>query len=179
MFVDRVIKIDPKAPYSEKYCEKLTVSDHAEVKRMVKESDITSKNLTFAKEEKKVSSKDAMRLKIANRAAKEVKDGMNVNLGIGIPTLLPSVLPEGVRINLQSENGIMGVGPYPSSEDATARLINAGKVLLGQLRKISLFSQEGLTSPLPSRLASLEVDTWMSPCSVLSKSQRTATLPTG
>ena len=71
-----------------------------------------------------------MRLKIARRAAKEVKDGMNVNLGIGIPTLLPSVLPEGVSINLQSENGVMGVGPYPDSKSVTSKLINAGKVNL-------------------------------------------------
>lgn len=47
------------------------------------------------------------------RAAKEVRDGMNVNLGIGIPMLLPSVLPPGVNINLQSENGIFGIGDYP------------------------------------------------------------------
>jgi acyl CoA:acetate/3-ketoacid CoA transferase beta subunit len=47
------------------------------------------------------------------RAAKEVTNGMNVNLGIGIPTLLPSVLPPDVKINLQSENGIFGVGSYP------------------------------------------------------------------
>ena len=95
---------------------------------MVKESDIRSGSLTFSSDQKKASAKDEMRLKIARRAAKEVKNGMNVNLGIGIPTLLPSVLPEGVSINLQSENGIMGVGPYPSSKDVTARRINAGKV---------------------------------------------------
>jgi 3-oxoacid CoA-transferase B subunit len=67
-------------------------------------------------------------LKIATRAAKEVKNGMNVNLGIGIPTLLPSVLPVDVKINLQSENGIMGVGPYPTVQNADPNNINAGKV---------------------------------------------------
>jgi len=55
---------------------------------------------------------------------------MNVNLGIGIPTLLPSVLPSNIKINLQSENGIMGVGPYPTVEQASGKNINAGKVIL-------------------------------------------------
>lgn len=62
----------------------------------------------------KVDAAQEKRLKIMRRAAQEVKSGMNINLGIGIPTLLPSVLPAGVQISLQSENGIFGVGPYPS-----------------------------------------------------------------
>ena len=63
------------------------------------------------------------------RAAKEVSSGMNINLGIGIPTLLPEVLPRNIQISLQSENGIFGVGPYPTEANVDPDLINAGKVL--------------------------------------------------
>ena len=55
-----------------------------------------------------------VRLKIMERAAKEVRNGMNINLGIGIPTLLPQTLPQGVKINVHSENGVLGVGPFPT-----------------------------------------------------------------
>ena len=70
--------------------------------------------------------KDQVREVIAKRAAKELHDGDIVNLGIGIPTMIPNYLPEGVTVTLQSENGAMGMGPTPAAGEEDKNLINAG-----------------------------------------------------
>ena len=102
---------------------------------------------------------DDVRNRIAARAAKEVKDGMSLNLGIGIPNLLPSFLPPEIRFDIHSENGIMGVGHYPSEDEVDADLINAGKVRRCLFRKLSPSSLEPLTSPPRCPLILLEVPT--------------------
>ncbi|KAL4993710.1 hypothetical protein BDV10DRAFT_18226 [Aspergillus recurvatus] len=73
------------------------------------------------------SSAIVQRNRIAKRAAKELKQGYYVNLGVGIPTLAPSMLPKGVKVWIQSENGILGMGPYPTEDEVDADIINAGK----------------------------------------------------
>jgi 3-oxoacid CoA-transferase subunit B len=80
------------------------------------------------------------REQMAARAARELQDGFYVNLGIGIPTMVANLIPEGMDVTLQSENGMLGMGPFPYEDEADPDLINAGKQTITELPQTSYFS---------------------------------------
>ena len=82
------------------------------------------------------------RNQMAKRAAQELQDGWYVNLGIGIPTLVSNYIPDGVDVTLQSENGMLGMGPFPTEDNLDPDLINAGKQTITELERTSYFGSD-------------------------------------
>src|SRR6186713_2681139 len=94
---------------------------------------------------------------IAKRIAQELQDGFYVNLGIGIPTLVANYIPEGINVVLQSENGILGMGPFPYEGEEDADLINAGKQTVTLLGGSSIFDSATSFAMIRSQKVQLTV----------------------
>ena len=103
-----------------------------------------------------VETKGWTRDQMAARAARELRDGYYVNLGIGIPTLVANNIPEGMTVTLQSENGMLGIGPFPYEDQVDPDLINAGKQTISELPQSSYFDSFSDSLPPSPRIPNID-----------------------